>query len=72
MRFVSLLGGLTLEIYLTQTAWIRWLEAQSYPYGPLALLLLALVPLLVFSVLTRWVSQRMGSGVSRLFQPATA
>lgn len=69
---VALLGGLTLEIYLTQTAWIRWLEAQSYPYGPLALLLLALVPLLVFSVLTRWVSQRMGSGVSRLFQPATA
>ena len=47
---VALLGGLTLEIYLTQTAWIRWLETQSLPDGPITLLLLALVPLLVFAV----------------------
>lgn len=67
---VALLGGLTLEIYLTQTAWIRWLETQSLPDGPITLLLLALVPLLVFSVLTRWLSNRMSTRVTRLFQPA--
>jgi peptidoglycan/LPS O-acetylase OafA/YrhL len=69
---IALLGGLTLEIYLTQTAWIRWLETQTLPEGPVTLLLLALVPLLVFSVLTQWLSNRMGSRVTRLFQPAAA
>jgi hypothetical protein len=69
---VALLGGLTLEIYLTQTAWIHWLEAQNYPYGHAALLALALVPLLVFSLLTQWLSNRMTAGASRLFHPATA
>ncbi len=70
--FIALLGGLTLEIYLTQTAWIRWLEAQDTPYGHLVLLLLALVPLLVFSLLTRWLSNRMTASATRLFQPAPA
>lgn len=69
---VALLGGLTLEIYLTQTAWIRWLETQPLPEGPVTLLLLALVPLLVFSVLTQWLSNRMSTRVTRLFQPAAA
>lgn len=69
---IALLGGLTLEIYLTQTAWIRWLEAQDYAWGHAVMLLLALVPLLVFSLFTQWLSSRMSSGVSRLFQPAPA
>lgn len=69
---IALLAGLTLEIYLTQTAWIHWLEAQNYAYGHAALLLLALVPLVVFSVLTQWLAQRMSHGVSRLFHPAPA
>lgn len=66
---VALLAGLTLEIYLTQTAWIHWLEAQNYPYGYAVLLPLALVPLVVFSVLTQWFSNRMAHGVSRLLPP---
>ncbi|MDT4845418.1 Acyltransferase family protein [compost metagenome] len=69
---IALLGGLTLEIYLTQTAWIHWLEAQNYPFGHAVLLTLALVPLLVFSLLTQWLSHRMTAGASRLFHPATA
>jgi peptidoglycan/LPS O-acetylase OafA/YrhL len=69
---VALLGGLTLEIYLTQTAWIHWLEAQNYTFGYPVLLLMALVPLLIFSVLTQWLSNRMTAGASRLFHPATA
>lgn len=63
---IALLAGLTLEIYLTQTAWIHWLEAQNYPYSHAVLLPLALVPLVVFSVLTQWLSNRMVHGVSRL------
>ncbi len=66
---VALLGGLTLEIYLTQTAWIHWLEAQNYPYGHAVLLLMALVPVVVFSILTRWLADRMTAGGSRLFTP---
>lgn len=69
---IALLGGLTLEIYLTQTAWIHWLEAQNYAFGYPVLLLLALVPLLIFSLLTQWLSNRMTAGASRLFHPATA
>ncbi|MDO9638477.1 MAG: acyltransferase family protein [Pseudotabrizicola sp.] len=63
---VALLGGLTLEIYLTQTAWIHWLEAQNYDFGHTVLLLMALVPVLVFSVLTQWLSQRLTAGASRV------
>lgn len=66
---IALLAGLTLEIYLTQTAWIHWLEAQNYPYSHAVLLPLALVPLVVFSVLTQWLSNRMAHGVSRLLPP---
>lgn len=69
---IALLGGLTLEIYLTQTAWIHWLEAQNYDFGYAVLLLLALVPLVIFSVVTRWLSTRMTAGASRLLHPATA
>lgn len=69
---ISLLAGLTLEIYLTQTAWIHWLEEQNLAYGYTLLLLIALVPLLVFSLLTQWLSNRMNAGVSRLIHPATA
>jgi peptidoglycan/LPS O-acetylase OafA/YrhL len=69
---IALLGGLTLEIYLTQTAWIHWLEAQNYDFGYAVLLLLALVPLVIFSVLTRWLATRMTAGASRLLHPATA
>lgn len=64
---IALLAGLTLEIYLTQTAWIHWLEAQHYAFGHTVLLLMALVPVLVFSVLTRWLAQRMTTGASHLF-----
>lgn len=64
---VALLAGLTLEIYLTQTAWIHWLEAQQYAFGHTVLLLMALVPVLVFSVLTRWLAQRMTAGASHVF-----
>ena len=66
---VALLAGLTLEIYLTQTAWIHWLEAQRYELGHavLLLLLLALVPVLVLSVLTQWLSRRLTAGASRVF-----
>lgn len=64
---VALLAGLTLEIYLTQTAWIHWLEEQNYAFGHAVLLVLALVPVLIFSILTRWLSNRMTAGVSRLF-----
>lgn len=66
---IALLAGLTLEIYLTQTAWIHWLEAQNYPYSHAVLLPLAVVPLVVFSVLTQWLSNRMAHGVSRLLPP---
>ncbi len=66
---IALLAGLTLEIYLTQTAWIHWLEAQNYSYSHAVLLPLALVPLVVFSVLTQWLSHRMAHGVSRLLPP---
>jgi peptidoglycan/LPS O-acetylase OafA/YrhL len=69
---IALLGGLTLEIYLTQTAWIHWLEAQNYAFGHAVLLALALVPLVVFSLLTRWLASRMTLGASRLFHPAPA
>lgn len=65
---VALLGGLTLEIYLTQTAWIHWLEAQRYDFGHTALLLMALVPVLLFSLLTRWLARRMTAGASQLFR----
>ena len=64
---VALLAGLTLEIYLTQTAWIHWLEAQQYAFDHTVLLLMALVPVLVFSVLTRWLAQRMTAGASHVF-----
>lgn len=64
---IALLAGLTLEIYLTQTAWIHWLEAQHYAFGHTVLLLMALVPVLVFSVLTRWLARRMTTGASHLF-----
>lgn len=62
---VALLAGLTLEVYLTQTAWIHWLEAQQYNFGHTVLLLMALVPVLVFSLLTRWMAQRMTAGAAR-------
>ena len=65
---VALLAGLTLEIYLTQTAWIHWLEAQRYDFGHTVLLLMALVPVLIFSVLTRWLAQRMTAGAAPLFR----
>lgn len=65
---VALLGGLTLEIYLTQTAWIHWLEAQRYDFGHTVLLLMALVPVLLFSLLTRWLARRMTAGASQLFR----
>lgn len=64
---IALLAGLTLEIYLTQTAWIHWLEEQNYAFGHSILLVLALVPVLIFSMLTQWLSNRMTAGVSRLF-----
>jgi peptidoglycan/LPS O-acetylase OafA/YrhL len=55
------LSGLTLEIYLTQTAWIRWLRVQQYDFGHAALLLMAMVPVLVLSALTQWLSRRLRS-----------
>ncbi len=64
---IALLAGLTLEIYLTQTAWIHWLEEQNYAMGYLPLLALALIPLLFFSLLVQWLSNRMTAGASRLF-----
>jgi peptidoglycan/LPS O-acetylase OafA/YrhL len=69
---IALLGGLTLEIYLTQTAWIHWLEEQELAFSYPVLLALALIPLVVFSVLTRWLSKRMTAGATRLFHPAPA
>jgi hypothetical protein len=69
---IALLAGLTLEIYLTQTAWIHWLEAQNYAYSYAILLPMALVPVLVLSILVRWMSHWMTTGVSRLLHPAPA
>lgn len=66
---IALLAGLTLEIYLTQTAWIHWLEAQHLPHGHLVRLLLALLPLLAFSLVTQWLSHRIRAGGSRLLRP---
>lgn len=63
---IALLAGLTLEIYLTQTAWIHWLEAQNYALHYALLLAIALVPVLIFSILTRWLANRMTAGTSRL------
>lgn len=63
---IALLAGLTLEIYLTQTAWIHWLEAQNYDLHYALLLVIALVPVLIFSMLTRWLANRMTAGTSRL------
>jgi peptidoglycan/LPS O-acetylase OafA/YrhL len=63
---IALLAGLTLEIYLTQTAWIHWLEAQNYDLHYTLLLAIALVPVLIFSMLTRWLANRMTAGPSRL------
>ena len=63
---IALLAGLTLEIYLTQTAWIHWLEAQNYALHYSLLLAIALVPVLIFSILTRWLANRMTAGTSRL------
>lgn len=68
---IALLAGLTLEIYLTQTAWIHWLEAQDYAFGYTVLLLLALVPLLVFSLITQWLARRLVAGAARLRHPGT-
>jgi len=64
---IALLAGLTLEIYLTLTAWLYWLEEQNYDFGYLILLALALVPLLFFSLLVQWLSRRMTGGIARLF-----
>lgn len=64
---IALLAGLTLEIYLTQTAWIHWLETQELALHHAVLLLIALVPVLVFSLLTQWLTRRMTAGVSRLY-----
>lgn len=63
---IALLAGLTLEIYLTQTAWIRWLETQDFGLHYAVVLVIALVPVLIFSILTRWLANRMTAGTSRL------
>lgn len=63
---IALLAGLTLEIYLTQTAWIRWLETQDFGLHYAVVLVIALVPVLIFSMLTRWLANRMTAGTSRL------
>ena len=65
----ALLAGLTLEIYLSLTGWLYWLEDQNYPFGHAVLLLLALAPLVVFAWITRWLSRRLTAGVSRLLHP---
>lgn len=66
---IALLAGLTLEIYLTLSGWLYWLEDQNYPFDHAVLLALALGPLLVFALVTRWLSQRLTAVVSRLLQP---
>lgn len=63
---IALLAGLTLEIYLTQTAWIRWLETQDFGLHYSIVLVIALVPVLFFSLLTRWLANRMTASASRL------
>lgn len=63
---IALLAGLTLEIYLTQTAWIRWLETQDFGLHYTLVLVIALVPVLFFSLLTRWLANRMTASASRL------
>ena len=63
---IALLAGLTLEIYLTQTAWIRWLETQDFDLHYAVVLAIALVPLVFFSLLTRWLANRMTASASRM------
>lgn len=67
---IAFISGMTLEIYLTQTAWIHWVEKQNYILDYSILLIIALVPVLIFSILTQWLSSRMTAGVSRLFLQA--